>query len=92
VGVLVIDEDLGRTGSGLVECQGFQRWVAEACTGGVGAVICLEASRLAHHGRDWHHLIELCGMVGAVVVDPDGVYDPTILNDRLLLGLNRPVS
>jgi hypothetical protein len=56
----------------------------------VGAVFCIEASRLARNGRDWHHLIELCGMVGAVVVDPDGVYDPAIINDRLLLGLNRP--
>jgi hypothetical protein len=56
----------------------------------VGAVFCIEASRLARNGRDWHHLIELCGLVRALVVDPDGVYDPGLLNDRLLLGLNRP--
>jgi DNA invertase Pin-like site-specific DNA recombinase len=56
--------------------DGFQRLVGEVCTGEVGAVFCIEASRLARNGRDWHHLIELCGMVGAVVVDPDGVYDP----------------
>ena len=86
----VIDEDLGRSGSGQVERPGFQHLVAEVCTGEVGAVFCIEASRLARNGRDWHHLIELCGLVRAVVVDPDGVYDPGILNDRLLLGLNRP--
>ena len=88
--VTVIDEDLGRSGSGLVERPGFQRLVAEVCSGEVGAVFCIEASRLARNGRDWHHLIELCGMVGSVVVDPDGIYDPAIINDRLLLGLNRP--
>jgi DNA invertase Pin-like site-specific DNA recombinase len=85
--VVVIDDDLGRSGSGLVERPGFQRLVAEVCTGEIGAVFCIEASRLARNGRDWHHLIELCGMAGAVVVDPDGVYDPALMNDRLLLGL-----
>jgi hypothetical protein len=50
----------------------------------VGAIFCIEASRLARNGRDWHHLIELCGMTSAVVVDPDGIYDPGIINDRLL--------
>ena len=88
--ITVIDEDLGRTGSGLVDRPGFQRLVAEVCTGEVGAVFCIEASRLARNGRDWHHLIELCGMVSAVVVDLDGIYDPNLINDRLLLGLNRP--
>lgn len=65
--VVVIDEDLGRSGSGLIERPGFQRLVAEVCTGEVGAVFCLEASRLARNGRDWHHLIELCGMVATVL-------------------------
>jgi DNA invertase Pin-like site-specific DNA recombinase len=88
--VVVIDDDLGRSGSGLVERPGFQRLVAEVCSGEVGGVFCIEASRLARNGRDWHHLIELCGMVGTVLVDPDGIYDPSLVNDRLLLGLNRP--
>lgn len=90
--VRVIDEDLGRSGSGLIERPGFQRLVGEVCTGEVGAVFCIEASRLARNGRDWHHLIELCGMTGSVVVDPDGVYDPGIVNDRLLLGLKGTMS
>jgi excisionase family DNA binding protein len=89
---VIIDDDLGRSGSGLVERPGFQRLVAEVCTGDVGAIFCIEASRLARNGRDWHHLIELCGMVGAVVIDPDGVYDPAIINDRLLLGLKGTMS
>src|SRR5207247_6440451 len=90
--VTVIDEDLGRTGSGFVERPGLQRLVAEVCSGEVSAVFCIEASRLARNGRDWHHLIELCGMVGAVVVDFDGIYDPNIVNDRLLLGLKGTMS
>jgi DNA invertase Pin-like site-specific DNA recombinase len=90
--VVIIDDDLGRSGSGLVERPGFQRLVADVCTGEIGAVFCIEASRLARNGRDWHHLIELCGMVGAVVVDADGVYDPNIVNDRLLLGLKGTMS
>ena len=75
----IIDEDLGRSGSGQVERPGFVRLVAEVCTGSVAAVFCIEASRLARNGRDWHHLIELCGLVRAIVVDPDGVYDPGVL-------------
>ena len=90
--VEIIDEDLGRSGSGQVERPGFKRLVADVCTGEVGAVFCLEASRLARNGRDWHHLIELCGLVRAILVDPDGVYDPAILNDRLLLGLKGTMS
>jgi DNA invertase Pin-like site-specific DNA recombinase len=85
--VETIDDDLGRSASGLEERPGFQRLVAEVCSGRVGAVLCIEASRLARNGRDWHHLIELCGLAGALVIDPDGVYDPRLVNDRLLLGL-----
>jgi DNA invertase Pin-like site-specific DNA recombinase len=87
-----IDDDLGRSASGFVERPGFQRLVAEVCTGEIGAVFCIEASRLARNGRDWHHLIELCGMVSVVVVDFDGVYDPNLVNDRWLLGLKGALS
>jgi DNA invertase Pin-like site-specific DNA recombinase len=90
--VVVIDEDLGRSGSGLVERGGFEQLVGAVCAGAVGAVFCIEASRLARNGREWHHLIELCGMTGTVIVDPDGIYDPTLMNDRLLLGLKGTMS
>lgn len=90
--VEVIDDDLGRSGSGLVQRPGFQRLVAMVCEGRIGAVLCIEASRLARNGRDWHHLIELCGLVGTLVVDADGVYDPQLINDRLLLGLKGTMS
>jgi DNA invertase Pin-like site-specific DNA recombinase len=85
--VTIIDDDLGRSGSGAVERPGFQKLVACVCSGSIGAVFCLEASRLARNGRDWHHLVDLCALVGTLVIDHDGVYDPRLVNDRLLLGL-----
>jgi DNA invertase Pin-like site-specific DNA recombinase len=85
--VEVIDGDLGRSACGFVERPGFEHLVAEICSGQVGAVFCIEASRLARNGRDWHHLIELCGLVNALVIDPEGMYDPRLINDRLLMGL-----
>src|SRR5438874_9323730 len=90
--ITVIDDDLGRSGSGLVERPGFEKLVALVCSGSVGAVFCLEASRLARNGRDWHHMIDLCALVGSVVIDPDGIYDPRLVNDRLLLGLKGTMS
>ncbi|WP_186094283.1 recombinase family protein [Burkholderia gladioli] len=88
----VIDDDLGRSASGTVARPGFERLVALLCAGEVGAVLCLDASRLARNGRDWHHLLELCGLVEARVIDLDGVYDPCRPNDRLLLGMKGSIS
>src|SRR5256884_6156189 len=88
----VIDDDLGRSASGTVARPGFDRLVAAVCAGEVGAVLCFDASRLARNGRDWHHLLELCGLVGARVIDTDGIYDPCRPNDRLLLGMKGSIS
>ncbi len=90
--VEVIDDDLGRSASGMVARPGFERLVAWLCAGEIGAVLCLDASRLARNGRDWHHLLELCGLVEARVIDLDGVYDPCRPNDRLLLGMKGSIS
>ena len=88
----VIDDDLGRSAGGMVARPGFERLVAWLCAGDVGAVLCFDASRLARNGRDWHHLLELCGLVEARVIDLDGVYDPCRPNDRLLLGMKGSIS
>jgi len=90
--VAVIDDDLGRSGSGSEERPGFGRLVTAVCEGRAGAVLALEASRLARNNRDWHHLIDLCAMTDALVIDDDGIYDPRQLNDRLLLGLKGTMS
>jgi excisionase family DNA binding protein len=85
--VIVLDEDLGRSGSGSQDRPGFGRLLTAVCQGQVGAVLALEASRLARNQRDWQHLVDLCALTGTLLIDEDGVYDPRHLNDRLLLGL-----
>jgi hypothetical protein len=90
--VMVIDEDLGRSAANAAERPGFARLVAEITMGHVGLVLGLEMSRLARAGRDWHQLIELCSLAGALLADADGVYDPNWYNDRLLLGLKGTMS
>jgi len=89
--VEVIDDDLGRSGGGTVR-PGFERLLAAICEARVGAVLAIEASRLARNGRDWHTLIEFCGLVGTLIVDEDGIYDPRHPNDRLLLGMKGTMS
>jgi DNA invertase Pin-like site-specific DNA recombinase len=89
--VVVIDDDLGRSGSGVTR-PGFERLLAAICEGRAGAVFAIEASRLARNGRDWHTLIEFCGLVGAIIIDEDGVYEPRHPNDRLLLGMKGTMS
>ena len=89
--VTVIDDDLGRSGGG-VHRPGFERLLALLCEGDVGAVLCIEASRLARNGRDWHTLLEFCRLVNALIIDEDGIYDARQANDRLLLGMKATLS
>ena len=89
--VTVIDDDLGRSGGG-VHRPGFERLLAVLCEGNVGAVLCIEASRLARNGRDWHTLLEFCRLVDALLIDEDGIYDARQANDRLLLGMKGTLS
>ena len=89
--VVVIDDDLGVSASGVAR-PGFERLLAAICSGKVGAVVSIEASRLARNGRDWHTLLEFCALVGTIIVDEDGVYDPRSINDRLLLGMKGTMS
>ncbi|MEU7688305.1 recombinase family protein [Streptomyces spectabilis] len=90
--VLIIDEDLGHSASGSVDRAGFQRLVSEVGLDHVGLVLGLEMSRLARRSLEWHQLLELCALAGALLADPDGVYDPAEHNDRLLLGLKGTIS
>jgi len=89
--VIIIDDDLGRSGDGIAR-PGFERLLGLVCEGRVGAVFAIEASRLARNGRDWHTLIDLCGLVGALLVDEVGEYDPRHPNDRLMLGMKGTFS
>jgi DNA invertase Pin-like site-specific DNA recombinase len=90
--VTVIDEDLGLSGSGSVARSGFARLTAEVALGHVGLVLGLEVSRLARNNADWHRLIDLCGLTDTLIGDADGIYHPSLFNDRLLLGLKGTMS
>jgi len=88
----VIDEDLGLSGATAIDRNGFQRLVAEVGLGRVGVVMGLEVSRLARSSTDWHRLLEICALADTLILDEDGIYDPSHFNDRLLLGLKGTMS
>ena len=88
--IVVIDDDLGVSAATAGARAGFARLVTEVTMGRVGIVLGIEMSRLARSGREWHQLLELCALSGALLGDLDGVYDPAEHNDRLLLGLSAP--
>jgi DNA invertase Pin-like site-specific DNA recombinase len=88
----VLDCDLGKSGSQSGGRDGFQKLVSEVALGKAGLVMGLEVSRLARNSADWHRLIELCSLMGALILDEDGIYDPANFNDRLLLGLKGTLS
>lgn len=90
--VLVIDDDLGLSGSSAERRTGFQRLLAEVSLDHVGIVLGIEMSRLARCNKDWHQLLELCAMFHALLADQDGLYDPLDFNDRLVLGLKGTMS
>jgi DNA invertase Pin-like site-specific DNA recombinase len=90
--VHVIDDDLGKSGTSSRDRQGFQTLIAEVGLGKAGLVMSLDASRLARNNRDWHQLLELCSLFGALIADGERLYDPCAYHDRLLLGLSGIMS
>jgi DNA invertase Pin-like site-specific DNA recombinase len=90
--VIVIDTDLGQSGASAADREGFQRLVTEVGLGRAGIVLGLEVSRLARNSTDWHRLLEICALTDTLILDEDGLYDPSHFNDRLLLGLKGTMS
>ena len=90
--IIVIDSDLGQSGASAVDRAGFQRLVTEVSLGRAGIVMGLEVSRLARNSTDWHRLLEICALADSLILDEDGIYDPSHFNDRLLLGLKGTMS
>src|SRR5437660_9819761 len=90
--IIVIDTDLGQSGASAVDREGFQKLVTEVGLGKAGIVLGLEVSRLARNSTDWHRLLEICALADTLILDEDGVYDPSHFNDRLLLGLKGTMS
>ena len=90
--VVVVDEDQGQSGRSAVNRSGFQRLMSEVSLKHVGIVLGLELSRLSRSSKDWHQLIDVCGIFNTLLCDQDGVYDPLDTNDRLLLGMKGAMS
>ena len=90
--IIVIDNDLGQSGASAADREGFQRLVTEVSLGRAGIVLGLEVSRLARNSTDWHRLLEICALTDTLILDEDGIYDPSHFNDRLLLGLKGTMS
>ena len=90
--IIVIDNDLGQSGASAADREGFQRLVTEVSLGRAGIVLGLEVSRLARNNTDWHRLLEICALTDTLILDEDGIYDPSHFNDRLLLGLKGTMS
>jgi DNA invertase Pin-like site-specific DNA recombinase len=90
--IVVIDEDLGVSATGVAQRNGFARLTAEVALGHIGIVLGLEVSRLARNNADWYRLLDLCGLTDTLIGDGDGIYHPALFNDRLVLGLKRTVT
>jgi len=90
--IIVIDTDCGLSGASAVGRAGYQTLVAEVEMGHAGMVLVLELSRLTRNWTDWHRLLEICAATDTLIVDQDGIYDPTQGNDRILLGLEGTMS
>jgi DNA invertase Pin-like site-specific DNA recombinase len=90
--IIVIDSDLGQSGAHAVDREGFQRLVADVSLGKAGIVLGLEVSRLARNSSDWHRLLEICAFTDTLILDEDGLYNPSQFNDRMLLGLKGTMS
>jgi len=90
--IIVIDSDLGTTATGCVNRVGFQKLLSAVCEGKAGAIFSIEVSRLARNGREWHRLLEVCGIMRTVLVDQEAIYDLNLSNDRLVLGLKGEMS
>jgi len=90
--VIVIDSDQGQSGASSVDREGFQKLVGDVGMGRAGIVLGLEVSRLARNSTDWHRLLEICALTDTLILDEDGLYNPSDFNDRLLLGLKGTMS
>jgi len=90
--VVVVDEDLGRSGASAAGRSGFSELVADVGLGKAGIVLALECSRLARSNADWYQLLDLCALTDTLIADADGIYHPGSYNDRLVLGLKGTMS
>jgi len=88
----VFDGDLGQSAAGSQERDDFQALGAAVALGHGGMVFGWQVSRLARNNAEWYQLLDLAALLGTLIGDTDGIYDPRLYNDRLLLGLKGTMS
>jgi len=92
VQIVTVDSDLGETATSVADRQGFQKLMTEVSLGRVGLVMGLEVSRLARNNADWARMLEICAITDTLILDEEGIYNPTDFNDRLLLNMKGTFS
>lgn len=91
--VEVIDQDLGLSASvGAQQRPGFQALLASIVLGEVGLVLSRELSRLSRTDKDWCQLQEVCQVFGVLLGDDQQVYDLSLMDDQLVLGVKGTMS
>ncbi len=90
--IVIIDEDLGLSGSGTVKRTGYNRILEDVSSQKVGAIFCVDPSRISRNNREWHQLLDLCSIMNTLIIDSNGIYDLKNLNDQMLLGLKGTMS
>ena len=90
--VTFVDQDLGLSGGGAAKRHGFKSMLDAVCDREVGIILSVDATRLSRNGREWHTLLEFCGVVGCLLGDEETVYDPRLPTDRMILGLHGTMS
>ena len=89
---ILVEDDLGISARGFAERPGFQQMLAKVTTKEAGIIVCFDASRLSRNSKDWAHLFELCGFFNTLVADLERIYDLSIPDDRMVLGIKGTIS
>jgi len=90
--VIIIDDDLGHSAGGTMDRNGFEQLIIDVIDKKIGAIFCIDASRLARNNREWHKLLDYCGYTDTLIIDLDGIYDPNNTSDRVFLGMKGTMS
>jgi DNA invertase Pin-like site-specific DNA recombinase len=90
--VIVITDDQAKSGTTADSRLGFQWLLTEVNLDHVGIILGFQVSRLSRTNSDWYRLLERCGVFHTLLADQDGIYDPSLYDDRLVLGLKGTMS
>lgn len=90
--IKLIDDDLALSAEGGRRRPSFEALVADITMGTIGLIVGSEVSRLSRANRHWYYLLDICAVTRTIIADAEGLYDPRLFNDRLLLGMKATMS